>query len=294
MKKIYLLLTLSLASSYAWCQTSILQDKSGASTFTLGANQFSLNAGDASVSGNLLAATSIARRTHYWDVNFKFASSNGVSTIYDGTNFKPSFNVGGDYSIGFGNESFFWGVKLNAVYFNLLKADQSNAFIGKQFWGPTLTFGYNSTGRISTTPLIFGASISYSHINNINDLKSTDVFQTLSVTKNDTTLTSQKGKKSGYSGDYHTSDACLINLDAYLFPDFLHNHVGVGGYGRFQLAGYQPRQNVGIGIIFGKEAAATNINFGILYQFTDVFNELGKEKDFIKRGGVNIVAGYKF
>jgi hypothetical protein len=182
---------------------------------------------------------------------------------------------------------------LNASYFSLLKP-ASNTFSNNEFWGPTFTAGYNLTGRLGTELLLFGTAASYSWINDLGDLKPVDVYQSTSVTKNDTTLTALQSKKSGYKGTYQASRAALINLDAYLFPTFLHEEVGVGGYARLQLSGYKPRQNAGLGILFGKSGAPSNINFGILYQFTDVFDQLGKQPEFIKRGGVNVVAGYKF
>ena len=122
-------------------------------------------------------------------------------------------------------------------------------------------------------------------------------MKTYSTFTNDTgsTITTLlTDEKSGFSGDYSSFGAFRFNLDAYIYPQIIGGQIGFGGYARSQLNGTSPRNNMGVGFIIGQKDAPTNVVFGILYQFNDVFNQLKEENDFLKRGGINIVAGYSF
>ena len=98
MKRIFLFITLIFIYSYSTAQTSILQDKSGTSSLALqGGNQVLFNAGDASTTASIGSETSVSGSTTFWDSNLKFKSTNGVSGLFDGTDFKPTVDIGADY-----------------------------------------------------------------------------------------------------------------------------------------------------------------------------------------------------
>lgn len=297
MKKIIITSALFLGVLNSFGQTNVLQDKSGAGTLNVGANQLSFNAGDASVTANIGALTSLGTKTTFWDANIKFKSTDGAASILDGNKLKPTIDIGGDYGWGSNLHKYYIAAKLSTSFFNILKIDNTNTFTNRSFIGPSVSFGYNLIGQTTAAKpagFLLGLSASVGMINNLSDLKPVDVYQSVTVTAHDTSLTLLKSKKSGFSGGYHTSAAVKLNMDAFVFPGFLNNQVGVGGYTRFQFFGYQPRQNVGLGVITGQKGAPANIAFGLLYQFNDVFNQLGAENNFLKRGGINLVAGYKF
>jgi hypothetical protein len=305
MKKIVLFF-LSLLPFCSYAQTSLLQDKSGETSILIkDKKSILINAGNTSAS----ASFSLNKRTSFIGTNLNFKSSEGVSSLLDGYKLKPEveLSIFGGKSINPSKKSviqyIYSGLKINNTYFNLLKKDGSNTFDGKTFYGGSISIGYNRIGSINilssegiAPPYLFGISVNYSHINNLDDLKSVQTYSYLTKDTSNTKNILLSDKKSGFSGDYSSFWALGLNLDAYLYPSckILSGRVGFGGYLRSQLSGTDPRTNAGIGFVVGEKEAPTNIVFGVLYQFNDVFNQLNQENDFIKRGGINIVAGYYF
>jgi hypothetical protein len=96
-------------------------------------------------------------------------------------------------------------------------------------------------------------------------------------------------KTSGFKGNFHSSGVIRVNVDAYLYVIDL---AAIGGYGRIQATGADPRTSAGVGVLLGQKGAPGKIAIAILYQFNDLFNQLNKENEFLKRGGVNVVVGY--
>jgi hypothetical protein len=141
---------------------------------------------------------------------------------------------------------------------------------------------------------LFGVSLNYQLINNLKDLKSVNRYSSWIIQTDSTQNILQFDKISGYLGHYSIDNALNLNIDAYLFPQIIGGQIGFGGYIRSQLTGDRPRNNLGFGAIIGQKDAPTNIVIGVLYQFNDVFNQLDKENEFLKRGGINLIAGFKF
>jgi hypothetical protein len=285
-------------------QTSLLQDKSGETSIILSDKKTILvNAGDGSVSANL----SFNKPGWFIGSNLKVKSTEGVSNILDGYKFKPEFDFGvfGGNTIT-GGESViqyvFYGLKFNATNFNLLNKDSSNTFSEKNFYGGTFSVGYNRIGSINilkpaggiASSCIYGVAADYSLINNLDDLKSVQSYTTFTKDTGSTTTTLLSDKKSGFAGEYSTFGAVRLNIDAYIYPQIIGGQIGFGGYTRSRLSGKNPKTNAGAGFIVGERDAPTNVVFGILYQFDDVFNQLKEENDIIKRGGINVIAGYSF
>lgn len=286
-----------LLVSVGFAQTSVLQDKSGESSLIINSNySVFVNSGATSIgAGYSLAKVDTGKEERCWGTNIKFKANNGSSTIISGYDFKAQF----DFSL-----YRVWYLKSNAAYnfiysslaashsnFNLLKTDNSNSFNSDQFWGYKLTLGYNRLSAIGKIPWLDGISISYGLINNLNDLKSVQTYSTSTVTTNDSQTTLLQNQQTGYSGVYFKTNIIQVNFDEYIYP---LRQIGVGGYLRSQLTGNMPRNNAGAGVVLGKKGAPDNVVFGILYQFNDIFNQLNKQNDFLKRGGIYIVAGYSF
>jgi hypothetical protein len=234
---------------------------------------------------------------YFYGVGANFKSNNGISAILDGIKVKPQVDLSAYYGKYFKSTdpstSDFWyiNIKLTNSQFNLLKGDSSNSFDAKQFFGYTASLGYNRLGAISGLSYLFGFCVNVGMINDLNDLKSVDTYTTSEATVNNVYTTLLKDKNSGFSGNYVTSSALRINADGYLF--FL-KQLALGGYIRSQLSGVNPRTSTGLGIILGQEKAPSNVVGGIFYQFNDLFNQLNKQNDFLKKGGINLVAGYHF
>jgi hypothetical protein len=301
--KLFFLL-LALLPIAAFGQTSILGDKSGETSILLNDKKsIFINAGDGSVSANI----SFNKPKWFIGANTKFKSTEGISMLLDGYKFKPEF----DFGFFSGNtvksikesviQYIYYGVKFNTSNFNLLNNDSSNTFQDKTFYGGTLHFGYNRIGAINifmqdglASSYLFGVSIDYSQINNLDDLKSVQTSTTFTTDTGKTTTILVSDKKSGFSGNYSNFSAFRFNIDAYIYPQIIGGQIGFGGYSRSQFSGTDPRTTAGVGFIIGKKGAPTNVIFGILYQFNDLFNQLKEENNFLKRGGINIVAGYSF
>jgi len=306
MKKIKLLFLslVSLLPILTLAQTSLLQDKSGESSILLNDKKsVFVNAGDGSVSANL----SFHKPVWFIGTNIKFKSTEGVSKLLDGYKFKPEFDFGmfGGKTIKSSKEGviqyIYGGLKFNATNFNLLNQDSSNTFKDKTFYGGSIYLGYNRIDYVNifkkdglASSYLFGASIDYSLINNLDDLESAQTNTTFTKDTGSTKTTLLMDKRSGFSGDYSSFGAFRFNVDAYIYPQTIGGQIGLGGYFRSQLNGTSPRTNAGLGFVIGQKDAPTNVVFGILYQFNDLFNQLKEENNFLKRGGINIVAGYSF
>jgi len=303
MKKITLFI-LALFPVLTYAQTSVLQDKSGETSILINDKKSILvNAGDASTSANL----SFNKPTWFIGTNLKFKSTEGVSNLLDGYKLKPEFEFGifGGHTIHSSKPSviqfMYYGLKFNTTNFNLLKKDSSNTFDEKTFYGGSISVGYNRIGSVNilqsggpASSYLFGISADYSRINNLEDLKSVQTYSSFTKDTGNTKTVLLSNKKSGFSGDYSSFGALRANLDAYLYPQILGGQIGIGGYIRSRITGTDPRTNAGVGFVVGQSGAPTYVIFGLLYQFNDVFNQLKEENDFIKRGGINIVAGYSF
>lgn len=288
----------------SFAQTSLLQDKSGETSIIINNhNLVLLNVGDGSFSANL----SFNKPTWFIGTNLKLKSTEGASSLLDGYKFKPKFDfdVFGGNTIPTSNISvtqyIYYGLKFNVTHFNLLKKDNTNTFDEKEFYGGSVNFGYNRIDSINifrneglASSYLFGISANYSQINNLEDLKSVETYSLLTKDTSNTKTVLMSDKKSGYNGDYTNFGSLRINLDTYIFPQSIGGRIGFGGYLRSQITGTSPRTNAGAGFIVGQSGAPTNIVFGLLYQFNDLFNQQKAENDLIKRGGINIVAGYNF
>ncbi|MDP2947398.1 MAG: hypothetical protein Q8N88_04750 [Nanoarchaeota archaeon] len=290
----------------SFAQTSLLQDKSGEISILLNDKKaVFVNVSDASVSANL----SFKKPKWFIGSSLKFKSTEGISKLLDGYKFKPQFDFGlygGNILKKSKKESdiqfIYYGLKVRAADFSLLKTDSSNTFQNQNFFGGSIYFGYNRIGALNilkskdglASSYLFGVSLDYSALNNLDALKSAQTFTTYNTTSNNSQTTLMSDKRSGYTGDYSTFGAFRFNLDAYLYPQTIGGKIGVGGYIRSQLNGIQPRINAGVGFVIGQKDAPSNVVFGVLYQFNDLFNQLKEENDFLKRGGINIVAGYCF
>jgi len=311
MRKIILLLAINILHvSIIFGQYSLFQDKAGQSSIILNnKNNVNLNTGNASISGSYLKnSVNTNNIEKFIGIVLSCKANNGVTEILQGYTFKPQFNL--NIYLGksikliarhsnpdtSGNiEYAYIGAKFTNSYFNLLNKDSSYSFASKAFYGYKFTIGYNIISHFGTLPFLIGTSLNFELINNQQDLSTVETYLTSSHFVGNNTTTLQKNMKTGYSGDYFTTSAILYYLDAYAYPEILKQHrIGFGGYLRSQLTGQAPRNNLGAGLVLGQKGSPTNIVLGFFYQFNDIFNQLDKQNDFLKRGGVNLIAGYNF
>lgn len=285
-------------------QISQIQDKSGETSLLFGkTNVLAVNAADASFSLSL----SYGKPKYFFGANLKLKSSEGITTLLDGYKFKPEFELGifaGNYLLA-SSESvtqyMYYGLTFNTTEYSLLKTDNSNTFERERFYGGSIYTGYNRLGLVDFmkkdglgSSYLFGVAFEYALTNNLEDLKVVQTYKTITVDDAGNPLTLLSDKKSGFSGEYSNFSAAKLKFDVYLFPQNLGGRIGLGGYGRTQFSGTAPRTSAGSGIILGEKDAPSNIVCGIFYQFNDLFNQLDQENEFLKRGGINIVAGYSF
>jgi hypothetical protein len=296
MKKHFFQVLACLTTLHASAQLSILQDKSGDGSLLIGKKaSISINSGDESINGNLSYLKSYSNNKEWFvGIGAKFASTEGVAKLLDGYNFKPKTTVslyGGAYfnsTNGNYNVAYF-SIDFTNSYFNVLPVDTVPAFSEKHFSSTTPKVGFNRLSSFSpSVPYLLGASISFGKINNLEDLSEVEIDSFL--IRNNKMLALQKD--NGYAGGYIAENALKLNIDFYIYPQFLGSQIGVGGYLRGQLTGTYPRQNAGVGFIIGQHGAPSNIVMGLFYQFNDVFNQLNTDNNFLKRGGINLVAGY--
>lgn len=288
-------------------QTSIIQDKSGETSLLINdKNMIFVNAGDASISFSL----SYNNPTCFSGINFKLKAIEGISNIIDGYDFKPEIEVGlffGKYLIGKKESTshfIYSGLAFISSAFNILSASNNIDFQKNDFHGYALTVGYNRMSAYKlfcnklqslNGPYIFGISLNYGKFNNIDDLKGVQKFsiQLLTDSENKQYIF-QKDKKSGFEGNYYTTNSVHLNVDTYIFPKILGKNIAIGGFLRSYLSGEKPRTNAGFGLLIGEKTAPTNVVLALLYQFNDIFNQLKEETDFIKRTSLNINVGYNF
>ncbi len=277
-------------------QTSLLQDKSGETSIILNdKNAVFLNAGDGSISANI----SFNKPNWFIGSDVKFKSTEGVSKLLDGYDFKPEIDFalfGGNYlnSEKSTIHYVYYGLEFNATNYSLLNQDSTNTFQDKSFYGGAIQFGYNRIGVIKESSYLFGLSLDYRLTNNLEDLTPVETYSTFSLDSSNTRTLMLTDNKSGFSGNYSSFEAMNLNMDAYIYPHIIGGQIGFGGYLRSQFSGMDPRTNAGIGFVIGQKGAPSNVVFGVLYQFNDLFNQLNSENNFLKRGGLNIIAGYSF
>jgi hypothetical protein len=308
MKIIFLMATACLlwGLNHSLAQTSMLQDKSGETAFTVNqAKSIFVNAGDANIS----FALPYHAQKYFYGLDVKFKANGGVATILEGYALKPAVNAGIFYGRYFNPDDVstisYWytGARVNNASFNLLNNDNTNTFRSGNFTGYNLQLGYNHIGASSIlqakdiqSAFLFGISASFGRQNNLDDLRT--VERTTSVTVTDSASNTQstivKEKKSGYEGAYQITEALRLNVDAYLYPSLLGNRIGLGGFYRGQLSGREPRSNAGLGLLAGQKGAPSNVVFGIFYQANDVFNQLGNEESFARRTALTLNVGYSF
>jgi hypothetical protein len=299
--KIFALITILTLPLLSIAQTSLIQDKSGETSILLNdKSSIFFNASDANASAKL------SYSTIDWFIGgtLKFKSTEGISNLLEGYKLKPevSFTLFGGHPIKSSGKSqvqyIYYSIKITNSYFNILKSDNSNTFDDKNFLGGSVSIGYNRFDvlglPISKSVYLFGITLNYSYTNNLKELKSVQAYNTNTVTSGSSQVILMMDKKSGFSGDYLTFGELNLNVDFYIYPKIVWKQIAIGGYLRSQLAGLNPKNNAGVGLIVGQNDAPTNIVFGIMYQFNDIFNQLNKESDFIKRGGINLVTGYNF
>lgn len=292
-------------SSAAYSQTSVLQDKAGQSTLALGGKGnylFSVNAGDASSTLAFNHAMAHFGKNTFWGINLRLKATDGLAVLVEGLKVKPSFDLGAHFGRAWMTHRLFVDASLSNAYLNLVKPGISTAYTSRSFFGSGIKIGYNSIASTllfsrkdaASSSILFGINAAFNKINNLDDLDPSSIYTTITTTVNNKTITLLKDKVSAFSGNYHTSLAFKLSVDAFVFPEFMSGRVGIGGYYRGQITGYQPRNSLGAGAVWGQKGAPTNITLGIMYQFNDVFNQLGYENNFLKRGGINLVAGYRF
>jgi hypothetical protein len=297
-------LALILITYPTYAQVSVLQDKMGETSILINdTNQIAINTGDASI----VIGLSLVKPKTFYGINVKLKAESGVSNILEGYELHPNLELGVSGGLTINSKKLsvfqfiFGGITFTNQKFNLFTNDSTNNYSGKNFHGLKFYIGYNRTGALNifekeglASSYLFGSSICYSLDNNLKDIKSVDLFASLPAQSNGNQSILLYDKKSGYKGNYSTYHSLKINIDAYIFPQLLGGNLGIGGYLRSQLTGGKPRNNLGIGALIGQKNAPSNIVLGILYQFNDVFNQLNKENEFLKRGGINLIAGYKF
>ncbi|MDB5209802.1 MAG: hypothetical protein JWQ30_629 [Sediminibacterium sp.] len=278
-------------------QTSTLQDKSGESSITvLGNKTLVLNSGDASFSAGVAFANAIGGKESLWGIDLKLKSNEGVSKLFEGFNFKPkyalSFFVGGYLtSHRPGVTHFFYGsAGINQSNFKLYTDTLSATLVKTDFLGGFIKGGYNRTASWGTSSTVLGASIEYGKYDNLTDLDDVDQYHTTTVGRN----VVLSDKASGFKGAYMKGGMMKVKFDFMVYPTFLGGTVGVGSFYRGGIGSSFARQNIGIGLFAGNAKAPGNIIGGFVFQVNDVFNQLQKEADFVKRTGISFVAGYNF
>jgi hypothetical protein len=280
-------------------QTTILQDKSGNSSVLLNdGRNILINSGATSISSSFVYKRALANKPEdFMGINFKFKSVNSVANVLSGYELDPEFSLGAYYGQYLDKNSetsmtyWFGSVNLSNSNFKLLKENTLNVLNPRSFFGGNASLGINNIGALGNKSYILGLSAGFAVLNNLTDLKAVEIYKADTSSLNGEKTILLRDKKSGFSGQYYTANSFQINFDFYYF---VFTRVGFGGYFRTQQSSQDPRSNAGVGLVIGQSGAPSHIVLSILYQFNDVFNQLNKENDFIKRGGINFVAGYSF
>jgi hypothetical protein len=323
MKKLVLgsVISLFFNSVQTFAQTSLLQDKAGeTSIVNNSAKSIFINSGDANITFSMpFSYTDSNNKGYFMGIDARFKANGGVSQIVNGYELKPQVDAGAFYGrylptkdsrSGITHYAFVGG-KLNNSSFNLLNNDNSNTFRSEHFTGYSVNWGYNRIGSVNIFKVpkktvdpaadrlksswILGVAAKFGRSTNLDDLRLVDVSTSRTVNNgNNTQSTVVLQKKSAYNGDYEVLEALRINVDSYIYPQFLGGRYGIGGFYRGQLTGKYQRSNAGIGMIVGQEDAPSRTVLGVFYQANDIFDQLNKEPLFIKRTSLTLNAGYSF
>jgi hypothetical protein len=278
-------------------QVSIQQDNAGESSLVFGQNNaVLLNSSDASIGFNISQATAPANKhERFWLASAKVGASQGTSKIFNGTTFKPKFdvNVHRGYYLTSSSKStsryWYFGGGVKNEYFNLWADTNVVDLVAKDFFGYKATIGYNVLGAVRTFKYgdIFGVSISGGYFSNTGDL---DGVTQYTVHSNLSSVI-LSDSKTGFIGPYSSSYMVKASMDYLVYA--LEN-IAIGSFYRGGFGGEFASQNMGFGIYFGHQDAPSKILTGIVYQVNDVFNQLGKENSFQKRSSLSLIAGYTF
>jgi hypothetical protein len=297
MEKYLLSGVLSLLSLFVQAQVSILQDKAGETSLVFnGEKTVMVNTSDASIgAGFSFAKVPAGHRERFWTCNIKFGSTEGISKLLDGYDFKPKVQASiyrGYYlkAPATATRYIFFGGGIKNSYFKLWNDKTTTDLNARNFFGYNATVGYNGLGTLRAMSYILGIAGSFGKYDNLEDLDPVDKYTIISG--NDAAVLSDK--KSGYTGPYYTANMFKLNIDYLLYPGILNNQFAIGTYYRGSFGGEFARSNWGAGVFLGHQEAPSNVLLGIVFQVTDIFNQLDKEQIFQKRTGISLTAGYNF
>nr|WP_293295823.1 hypothetical protein [Allomuricauda sp.] len=237
--------------------------------------------------------------------SLKFTANQGVSKLFDGEGFVPQVDAGITWGLNevplFKDNKVilqypYLGIAVQRSEFKLFD-EMESALKDEEFIGYAVNGGYNRIGewkgrgsnKNSVTLVGFGAKAG--RFNTFDDLKKVETSITTGLNENTVLLESIT---SGYKGDYETYYGMNLLADAYFFPSSWDNRVGLGLYARYNAVGNAPRLNSGLGMVVTKDKKPTNVVLSLMFQFTDMFNNLEQEdSNLFNRFGVNLIAGYK-
>ncbi|GAB3983487.1 hypothetical protein GCM10028806_56750 [Spirosoma terrae] len=279
--------------NFVYGQNSLIQDTKGETSLIINQNSnrlLSINVADASIGLSVLDKNS--GKKSFWGGLAKFKTSENVATLLTGNVFNPSVDLSaylGRYIKSDRGKVRIWYVA-PSIKLDAFKVLESNSLNNKYFFGGSVKGGFNKIGKAFKGTAIIGYSGSIGYLNNTSDLKTVDVYTRVEI---DSTVI-LKNKKSGFVDNYQKFFGARLNIDYAVFPFKNYGYISIAVYGRGQLWGYQPTQKAGIGIFVGQQGAPTKIVAGIAYQVNDIFNAVSDEPTFLKRTGVNLVAGFNF
>lgn len=287
-----------LASVYkAKGQTSVLQDKSGETSFSVLDQPVVINAAAANITANVNRGMAKNGKTRFIGASFTLKADEGVAALLDGYRFKPDYKASVYYQRSLSSVSnsdfkdIYFSASYSRSYFNLLNNNNTNTFDARTYGGFQGKAGYNMVTVLGKTPLVLGLAADFGVRNNLDDLKPVLVYTTQTVNQ----LIQLSDKKAGYRGNYESTYQLRLYLDSYIYPQqIMGGRTGFGGYIRTQVNGSNPKTNAGVGFVLGQQDAPAKVVVGAFYQFGDIFNQLGSDDNLIKRSGVNVVAGYLF
>lgn len=240
-----------------------------------------------------------------WSTSLKFTANQGVSKLFDGGNFVPQIDAGITLGLNevpdFSSDNKvvlrygYVGAAIQRSEFKLFD-ETAMALDDKEFIGFTINGGYNIIGEWKgasgpNSVTLFGFGLKAGRFNTFDDLKKVET-STMTTLNDDTILL--ESITPGFKGDYKTYYGMNLLADGYIFPSGWNNRVGLGSYARYNAIGNTPRLNFGLGAVVTKDKKPTNVVLSLMFQFSDVFNDLEEEDSVLfDRFGINLIAGYK-
>lgn len=305
MRKIFFALSF-LVSGFSYSQ-NIFEDQAGETTLNFAKDYyfFRFNTSETAIKlgavfkENEPYETKLFNRDwgKFINANVKFASTEGLATLYEGGKFNFAYAINlkpgivRQWSVNDKSSFFqiFLDLNLGKATYKIADSTQVEGFNKTQFNPTKFTLNLN---YVVSEKWFFGIASGYAHQNNVDEMSDGEVTKEY-FSNSGLQISNLTGVKIG---EYKTKDAFRLDADVAFLPNWFENQIGFTIYERSAFADAQNRCDAGFGIFIlpktSDDPSYSSIG-GIGFTFRDIGNSQSSEKGVVERGILYLFAGFK-